>query len=277
MRLATAAVALVLFAAPAATSAQVRVGVGVGVRTHRAVVRGYYAPFYSPFYSPFYYSPWYWGAPYWYPQGYYGYGSGYYGGASLRLQVSPKEAEVFIDGAYAGQVDNFDGIFQHLDLAPGEHDLELYLPGYRSVQQKVYLQPGNTFRVKYALEKLQPGEPEPARPTPPPQPAQTQAPLQVQPPRPLPNPGGGSPRGGIVVNRDAGYGTLALRVQPADAEILIDGERWTGAPAGQRLEVQLADGVHNVEVRRDGYRIYSTDVTVRGGETATLNVALTRQ
>jgi hypothetical protein len=32
---------------------------------------------------------------------------------------------------------------------------------------------------------------------------------------------------------------------------------------------------HAVEVRRDGYRTYVTEVDVRGGETATLNVSLT--
>jgi hypothetical protein len=73
------------------------------------------------------------------------------------------------------------------------------------------------------------------------------------------------------------YGTLALRVQPADAEILIDGERWAGSQGDDRLEVQLSTGSHNLEVRKSGYRIYSTDVTIRGGDTATLNVALRRE
>jgi hypothetical protein len=41
--------------------------------------------------------------------------------------------------------------------------------------------------------------------------------------------------------------------------------------------VQLSTGRHNLEVRKDGFRIYSTDVTIRGGETSTLNVALRRQ
>src|SRR5205085_662367 len=98
-----------------------------------------------------------------YQRGYYG--GGYYGGgASLRLQVNPSNAEVFIDGYFAGVVDDFDGFFQRLDLAPGEHDIELYLPGHRSVHQKVYLQPGRTFRVKYTMPPLQAGDPEPVRP-----------------------------------------------------------------------------------------------------------------
>lgn len=45
--------------------------------------------------------------------------------SSLRLQVSPKETEVFVDGYYAGTVDDFDGMFQRLHLERGEHEVAL--------------------------------------------------------------------------------------------------------------------------------------------------------
>ena len=279
-----------LLALPAFASAQARAVGGaprgaVGVRVApRVVVRGYYSPYYyGGFYDPFWYGYYGWYGPGWYGAQYgyppYGYQRGYYGGgASLKLEVTPKEAQVFVDGYYAGVVDDFDGIFQSLDLAPGEHDVQLYLPGYRSVQQKVYLQPGKTFRVKYALEPLRPGDPEPVRPeatAPPPQ----QYPQQAPPPQtrraPRQAPPVGEPRTGVSAQR--GYGAVAIRVQPADADVMIDGERWNGSQSGDRLEVQLAAGTHNVEVRKEGFRIYSTDVLVRDGQTATLNVALTRQ
>ena len=73
------------------------------------------------------------------------------------------------------------------------------------------------------------------------------------------------------------FGAISLRVQPDDASIAIDGERWENAPANERLIVQLGTGVHTVEIRRDGYRTYITDITVRPGETATINVSLTKQ
>ena len=41
--------------------------------------------------------------------------------------------------------------------------------------------------------------------------------------------------------------------------------------------VQLGVGTHTVEIRKDGYRTYIQDVTVRRGETTPLNVSLTRQ
>jgi len=179
------------------------------------------------------------------------------------------------------QDDDFDGFYQRLNLEPGEHDLELYLPGHRSAQQKVYLQPGKTFRVRHAMEPLRPGDPEPVRPAGGPAPTAATTRRGPAPPN-APNPPGPPERRGAVEPRTSparvnDYGTLALRVQPTDAEILIDGERWAGSQGDDRLEVQLSTGQHNLEVRKDGFRIYSTDVTIRGGETSTLNVGLRRQ
>jgi hypothetical protein len=64
-------------------------------------------------------------------------------------------------------------------------------------------------------------------------------------------------------------------VQPGDATITIDGEVWESSGDNERFIVQLGAGVHNVEIRKDGYRTYITDVTVRPDDTTTLNVALT--
>jgi hypothetical protein len=64
-------------------------------------------------------------------------------------------------------------------------------------------------------------------------------------------------------------------VQPAGADVFIDGERWEGGD--DRLVVQVAPGTHHIEVRRDGYRTYATDISARPGETSTVNISLTRQ
>ncbi len=37
---------------------------------------------------------------------------------------------MFVDGYYAGIVDDFDGHFQKLDLIPGPHHVEVRRPGY---------------------------------------------------------------------------------------------------------------------------------------------------
>ena len=68
-----------------------------------------------------------------------------------------------------------------------------------------------------------------------------------------------------------------LRVQPADAVVTIDGERWDSPEGGSRLIVQLAAGPHRVEVQKDGLRPYSSTVQIRPGETQPLNISLSPQ
>ena len=206
------------------------------------------------------------------------YGAGFYDmSAAARLQVTPRQTEVFVDGYYAGTVDDFDGFMQRLRLEPGEHDLELYLAGYQTFAQRIYLQPGRTFSVKHVMQPLAAGQAAPIRPqgAPPPPPG-TSVPGSR-----APYPGGRpqrpDPRDRGADARAAGFGQLALRVQPADAEVLIDGERWDGGATDQRLLVQLAAGTHRLEIRKDGYRTYFSDITIRGNDTTALNVAMTKQ
>ena len=71
------------------------------------------------------------------------------------------------------------------------------------------------------------------------------------------------------------FGTLLIRVQPSGADILIDGELWEGPEGSERLAVQVPEGRRVVEIRRTGYRGFSTEVEVRGGESVPLNVSLT--
>jgi hypothetical protein len=236
------------------------------------------------FYRPFFYDPWYgWGAPYygWYPPYYayppYGYPYGYNGSASLRLQVEPKQTEVFIDGYFAGTVDDFDGFFQRLHLEPGEHELQLYLPNYRTATQKIYLQPNATFRVKHEMQPIAAGEAPDPRPVPPPG-----APARggYGPPAGRNQPGSPASEGAArpePSDRSSSFGTLAVRVQPSGAEVIVDGESWNGPEGAERLMIQLPEGEHRVEVRREGYAGYSSTVRVKRGETATLNVSLVRQ
>ena len=63
-------------------------------------------------------------------------------------------------------------------------------------------------------------------------------------------------------------------MQPTDAEIWIDGERWLGFEGLDRLVVELGEGRYVVEIRREGYRTYRTEVEVREGDTTFLNVSL---
>ena len=198
--------------------------------------------------------------------------------ASVRLDVSPRDAEVYVDGYYAGVVDDFDGILQRLRVEPGQHEITLYRDGYRAVHQRVYLTRDRTFKIKQQMEKLPAGEVGEPRPLPPPLPAGAQRPVSVPrngrgtprnlPPPNAPPPGDASP---------ASTGRLSIQVQPADASVLIDGQPWPASPGQDTVMLDLSEGRHVIQVRKAGYVGYLTEVDVRRGETATVNVTLRTQ
>jgi hypothetical protein len=194
--------------------------------------------------------------------------------------VKPRETEVFVDGYRAGIVDDFDGIFQRLHVRAGGHQLTLYLDGFRTVTENLYLDPMSSRSLKLTMVQLPAGETSGPRPQPtadptiigpetgrtmPRQPIRRLPPTEPQPP-PEPRPASAPSR----------YGSLSIRLVPVNADVTVDGERWRSTNALEPLVIQLAEGQHRVEVTRDGYEKFSTDVDIRPGETTTLNVSLKR-
>jgi hypothetical protein len=139
---------------------------------YRAPLRSYYYPYsyygygYRPGFSlglsfgyPYRYGYYGYGYPYYgygysyggyYPAGYAGYGYSVggryddYGG--IRIQGAPRNAEVYVDGGYAGIVDDYDGAFQRLDLEPGSHEIEIRTAG-RPMVYDVNVTPGQTVTI----------------------------------------------------------------------------------------------------------------------------------
>jgi hypothetical protein len=200
--------------------------------------------------------------PYGYPYGRLEYPS------SVRLAISPRHAEVFVDGYLAGVVDDFDGIFQRLRVSPGAHELVVYLDGYRTIRLSRYFNAGSDLAIRETMERLAPGETSEPPPAPGPPPA---APERARPQRPT------VPEPRQVEPESARFGTLSLRVQPADAEILVDGERWSTPAGEERVAIRLPEGRHRIEIRKDGFATYTEDVLVRPDRTLTLNVSLVRK
>jgi len=269
---AVGAVTAVALLTPAEAFAQRRAVVRPTTR-HMVVVaaRPYRPYYYNPFfYGPYggWYSGWYGGGPYYQRYPYpYPYPAYYVDNSSAaRLQVQPREAEVFVDGHFVGTVDNFDGWTQRLRVAPGERQLEIYLDGYRTFRRHVLFRPGATISIRHDMEPLAPGDAPEARPAPDP----SAAPQRTRPGQAPPAPGRAPAR---PESRE--YGALEIRVQPADAEVFVNGERWESPDQGV-LSIELAGGLHRVEVQREGYRTYSAEVRVVAGEVTTLNVSLSR-
>ena len=69
-----------------------------------------------------------------------------YGG--VRITEAPREAQVFADGYYVGIVNDFDGVFQHLNLEAGPHRIEIAGYGFEPVTFDVVIQPGRTITYR---------------------------------------------------------------------------------------------------------------------------------
>ncbi len=264
---------------PSSASAQGRRGRVVS----RVVVAGPYAYrpfFYGPYYNP-YWDPWFgpgWGYPY----------AGYRVGppeSSVRVDVKPRDAQVYVDGYYAGIVDEFDGALQRLHVRPGSHEIVIYKAGFRSVRERLYLSPNGSRKLTHDLVPLASGESNDPLPQPTEPPQVDELDRDAPPPDqagPPPFPGRPpfarrAPRGAARPSRTDRTGSIAIRVQPDNAEVTIDGEAWTGSSDDDRLIVQLAEGPHQVEVSKAGYRRVVLDIDVRQGETTPVNVSLSRE
>jgi hypothetical protein len=247
-------------------------GGGRVVVTRPVVVAPYFSPYYNRYYNPFLFDFYGWGYPGFYSPAFFN--RGIVEESSARIQVTPRQTEVYVDGYLAGVVDDFDGMTQRLRVAPGEHEIELYLDGHKTIAQTIAFAPGQSYRIRHTMEPLAAGEAAPARPAPKPgAPAPTprgQFDAFGQPYGPGPGP---APRPGMAPAREGA--TLAIRVQPGDATILVDGERWQGS-GNDRLEIQVNPGEHRIEVQKDGYQPFSSTVRVRPGETNAVNVSLSK-
>jgi len=187
---------------------------------------------------------------------------------AVRIQVSPRSAEVFVDGYLAGVVDEFDGIFQRLRLPVGGHRLTIYLEGHRTLNRDVYLAPGGDLHIKLAMEPLPPGE----AAEPPPAPEEV-----VVPGPPAGEPAGRQPREPLepapAAQREF-YGALSLRVAPPDAEILVDGAAPEIIRRDGVVVIRLSAGEHDLAISREGYQTYTEKVLIQRGRTLSLSVTL---
>jgi len=111
------------------------------------------------------FDPWYAYSPYgrygYYPYYAYGFWDPFWGPASyypvdvtysrdkgeLQLKADPKDADVYIDGAYAGKVQHLKSIW----LEPGAYNLSFSAPGRESYQRRVYVLTGKRLTIPAKL------------------------------------------------------------------------------------------------------------------------------
>jgi hypothetical protein len=286
---------------PGAASRRPRPGTGTGTRDRYGNDRDRYTsyPYSYYYYDPYAYS---WGYPrrsyglYGYGYGYYDYGYAYgdyygyspysYGGsyryrsgnvAQIRTLVEPSKARVYVDGYYAGVVDDFDGFFQRLNVSPGRHDITFKLEGYTTHTMSVYAAPDQTLKLRWDMvrgggeTRDSVGEANERRPDRDLDRARDrdidrEAERDREPPRdrsrevdmerPDRAPAPPAPPG------RSGRGEVFFEIQPLDASVYVDGE-FSGK-ASQVTRLELSPGRHRIEVVRPGYRTEETEIDVEG-------------
>ncbi len=219
---------------------------------------------YDPFFFGFgYFSPaFYWDLGYWQPEVHvYGGGGGSYerydevGQGALDLNIRPKTAEVYVDGAYVGMADQLDGYPIYLWLEEGTYEVAFYKQGYETIFRRYTIYPGVTINVD---DHMRPGE----------------AILPIPPTGAYPSTG--APSAGIAPG--ANDGRLAIVATPGDAAVYLDGH-FVGTAAeisdlGSGLIIEPGD--HLVEIIRPGYENQRVPISVAAGELIDLQLDLRR-
>lgn len=246
----------------------------------------------------------YWNS--WYPSPYYPWGWGAWGGwgwgggvvvypnssfrhGALDLDVSPEQAEIYVDGNLVGRADDFDGFPDYLWLEKGTYDVVIYLEGYQTIarQYSIYqgmvidvedrMTPGEAIRPESLVSKRtvnreerlrrdRENEDEWRR-------SQTWEDDQgvVEPRQPE--------RRTQEFDARGEPGRLVLRVEPGDATVYLDGRFLGTGDELSRLRsgLILDPGEHRLEVVRPGLEQKSKSFTVAAGEELRVVLDLERE
>jgi hypothetical protein len=202
----------------------------------------------------------------------------------VRVLVDPDDAKVYVDGYYAGKVEQFDGMFQRLSLTRGRHEILIKKDGYQAQRFLVYADPGASIKIDSALSKgsgeaplkdltAGRGDGPESRPAMGPEEDSSGPPAWAEDGarEDAPRPDRMSPSGVVTGDR---LGEVRLNVRPADATVYVDGE-FRGT-ARETASLVLRSGPHRIEVVRPGFRTETREVDVRAGETQAVEVELDR-
>jgi hypothetical protein len=163
---------------------------------------------------------------------------------SVDTDVSPRDAQVIVDGEYRGIADGFDGAPAYLELAPGKHKVEFKKEGFESASLIVAVEPRELVSIDLALKEI------PAA--------------------------AGPVEGKTYEFNKEGTGYVELDVTPADAVVYID-DAFYGTVSQFREtgnKIMLRAGNHTIEIGRPGYTLYRGSITIPENGTVKLGVSL---
>lgn len=259
----------------------------------------YYYPSFGYYWWNSFYSPWWaYSVPHVYVSGYPDRGGD--GLGALDLDVSPENAEVYIDGELVGTADDYDGWPSYLWLENGTYDVVFYHQGYRTLARQITVRSGSLADIEDEMERGDAVRPEDLGPKTHErrdarlaEEAEKQAAAEARESR-----GDGDWRDRIrserrqrvpvpppveeeEVDRDlrGEPGEVALAIEPSDAAVYLDGRFLGTADRLSRHDGPLLvdAGDHEIEVVRPGYGSRKMQFSVKAGESVELDIRLDRQ
>ena len=121
---------LLILAAVLMTLAPMTASAAVRARGFVVVGRPYYGGWYSPYWGP------YWGPAY---GGYYSHPNA----GEVKLDTKVKDAQVFINGAYAGTTHQNKSMY----LRPGSYNIEIREAGRTHYAERIFVVAGKTLHL----------------------------------------------------------------------------------------------------------------------------------
>ena len=75
-------------------------------------------------------------------------------GAGVSFEITPVDADVFLDGTYVGRVSNFGPLSQPLPVTPGRHLIEIRREGYQTLSFDADVAAGQVIPYEGAMQPL---------------------------------------------------------------------------------------------------------------------------
>ena len=74
---------------------------------------------------------------------------------SVDTNVTPRDAQVIVDGEYRGIANAFDGVPAYLEVTAGKHKVEFKKEGFEPVSLTASVEPGELVTIDLALKEAQ--------------------------------------------------------------------------------------------------------------------------
>lgn len=73
--------------------------------------------------------------------------------ATVKIEVNPSRAAVFVDGLFLGHVGEFGGLGRGMLVVPGAHRIKIALPGYQTFETDIHVIANQKLEIKTDLAK----------------------------------------------------------------------------------------------------------------------------